>query len=109
MNQTTTAERRTDYGPPHYEKFLPPVIKKNYGQWKHHEILKPGVMVHEAKSGDKVFTVRAASGRLLSVDKIRMYDDARDGVEVEQLRLNDDQLLHLVDVTVVEKAHDRIV
>ena len=25
-------ERRTDYGPPHYEQFLPPVIKENYGK-----------------------------------------------------------------------------
>jgi len=34
-------DRRTDYGPPHYEQFLPPVIKNNYGKWKYHELLKP--------------------------------------------------------------------
>jgi sulfite reductase beta subunit len=34
-------ERRTDYGPPHYEQFLPPIIKENYGKWKYHEILTP--------------------------------------------------------------------
>jgi len=73
-----TVERRTDYGPPSYEKFLPPVIKKNYGDWKHHEILKPGVMVHTAKGGDKVFTVRTASPRLISVGKIRKYCDLAD-------------------------------
>ena len=71
-------ERRTDYGPPHYEKFLPPVIKANYGKWKYHEILKPGVMVHVSETGDKLFTVRAASGRLISVDKIRLYCDLAD-------------------------------
>ncbi|MBI4668527.1 MAG: dissimilatory-type sulfite reductase subunit beta [Elusimicrobia bacterium] len=71
-------ERRTDFGPPHYEQFLPPVIKKNYGKWKYHEILRPGVMVHVAASGDSLYTVRAASGRLLSVDKIRMYCDLAD-------------------------------
>ncbi|MFT7578509.1 MAG: hypothetical protein ACI9MR_000167 [Myxococcota bacterium] len=43
------------------------------------------------------------------VDKIRIYDEGRGGVEVEQLRVSDDQLIHLVDITVVEKAHDRIV
>ena len=53
-------ERKTDIGPPHYEKFLPPIIKANYGKWKYHERLKPGVMVHVAESGDKLFTVRAA-------------------------------------------------
>jgi len=71
-------ERRTDYGPPHYEQFLPPVIKANYGKWKYHEIIKPGVMVHVGESGDKLFTVRAASGRLISVQKIRMYCDLAD-------------------------------
>jgi len=70
--------RRTDYGPPHYERFLPPVIKENYGKWKYHEILKPGVMVHVGESGDKLFTVRAGSPRLVSVDKIRAYCDLAD-------------------------------
>ncbi len=71
-------DRRTDYGPPHYERFLPPVIKENYGKWKYHEILKPGVMVHVSETGDKIFTVRASSGRLLSLDKVRQYADLAD-------------------------------
>jgi sulfite reductase beta subunit len=71
-------ERRTDYGPPHYEQFLPPIVKENYGKWKYHEIIKPGVMVHTSESGAKLYTVRAASGRLISVDKIRMYCDLAD-------------------------------
>jgi sulfite reductase beta subunit len=71
-------ERKTDIGPPHYEKFLPPVIKKNYGKWKYHEILKPGVMVHVAESGDKLYTVRAASPRLLGITRIRDFADLAD-------------------------------
>ena len=71
-------ERRTDYGPPHYEQFLPPVIKENFGKWKYHEILKPGVMVHVSETGDKLFTVRASSGRLICIDKIRDYCDLAD-------------------------------
>ena len=51
------AERLTDIGPPNYEKFLPPIIKNNYGKWKYHELVKPGVMVHVAESDDKIFTV----------------------------------------------------
>jgi len=43
------------------------------------------------------------------VDKIRIFDEDRGGIEVEQLRVGEDQLVHLVNVTVVEKAHDRIV
>jgi sulfite reductase beta subunit len=71
-------KRVTDIGPPHYEKFLPPVIKENYGKWKYHEILKPGVMVHVSETGANLYTVRASSSRLLSIDKIRKYADLAD-------------------------------
>ena len=42
------------------------------------------------------------------VDKVRLRDEGR-RVDVEQLKLNDDQLVHLVGVKATEKAHDRIV
>ena len=71
-------ERRTDIGPPHYSRFLPPVIKENYGKWKYHDIVKPGVMVHVGESGDKMFTVRAGSPRLMSTKRIRTFGDLAD-------------------------------
>lgn len=71
-------KRVTDIGPPHYEKFLPPIIKENYGTWKYHEIVRPGVMVHVGQSGQKLFTVRAASPRLMSIQKIRQFADLAD-------------------------------
>jgi sulfite reductase beta subunit len=74
----TATDRITDIGPPSYEKFLPPIIKKNYGTWKYHEILKPGVMVHVAESGDKLFTVRASSPRLMGITRIREIADLAD-------------------------------
>lgn len=64
-------QRKTDIGPPDYRQFLPPVVQKNYGKWKYHEVLTPGTMVHVAESGDKLWTVRVASPRLLSTDTIR--------------------------------------
>jgi sulfite reductase beta subunit len=66
-------DRKTDIGPPHYEQFLPPVIKANYGKWKWHEVLRPGVMVHVGETGDKLFTVRASSPRLLNTKRIRAF------------------------------------
>jgi dissimilatory sulfite reductase beta subunit len=75
---TATVKRLTDIGPPNYEDFLPPVIKKNYGKWKYHEILRPGVMVHVAHSGDKLFTVRAGSPRLLGIPRIRKFAELAD-------------------------------
>ena len=64
-------KRITDIGPPDYRQFLSPVMEKNYGKWKYHEIVKPGVMVHVSETGDKLFTVRAGGSRLMSVNKIR--------------------------------------
>jgi sulfite reductase beta subunit len=75
---TQPAKRITDIGPPHYEKFLHPVIKKNYGTWKYHETLAPGVLCHVAESGDKIYTVRAGSPRLLSVQTLRLFADLAD-------------------------------
>ena len=69
---------RTDIGPPLYKDMLPPVIKKNYGKWKYHEIMKPGVLVHVGESGDKLYTVRVGSPRLVSTDYIRDLADLAD-------------------------------
>jgi sulfite reductase beta subunit len=70
--------RKTDIGPPSYEQFLPPIIKKNYGKWKYHEIVKPGVLLHVAESGDKLWSVRAATPRLASIETIRFFCDVAD-------------------------------
>ncbi len=71
-------DRITDIGPPHYEQFLPPVIKKNFGKWLWHEIKKPGVLVHKAESGDECWTVRVGTPRLVSIEYIRELCDIAD-------------------------------
>ena len=71
-------DRVTDIGPPHYEEMLPPVLKDNYGKWLYHEIVKDGVLMHVSETGDKVYTVRAGSPRLVSIGKIRKYCDLAD-------------------------------
>jgi sulfite reductase beta subunit len=73
-----TPDRKTDIGPPHYEQFLPPIIKKNYGKWKSHEIVRQGVLMHVAESGDKLYSVRAATPRLASTKTIRRFADIAD-------------------------------
>jgi sulfite reductase beta subunit len=69
---------RTDIGPPDYKMMLPEAIVSNYGKWKYHEILKPGVMKHVGETGDELFTVRAGSPRLVSIDFIRDVCDIAD-------------------------------
>jgi dissimilatory sulfite reductase beta subunit len=81
-----SAERKTDIGPPHYEQFLPPVIKANYGKWKYHENLKPGVLMHVSESGDKLYTVRAATCRLASIETLRLFADLADEFSGGHLR-----------------------
>ena len=59
-------DRITDIGPQHYEKFFPPVIKKNFGKWLYHEILEAGVLMHKSETGDECYTVRVGGARLMS-------------------------------------------
>lgn len=60
------ADRITDIGPPRYDKFWPPVIKNNFGKWIHHEIIEPGIIVHQSESGEKLWTIRCATTRLMT-------------------------------------------
>ena len=70
--------RITDIGPPRYDKYLPPIIQRNYGQWRYHEKLAPGVLCHVAESGERLYTVRAGSPRLLSIQTLRIFADLAD-------------------------------
>jgi sulfite reductase beta subunit len=72
------AERITDIGPPHYSKFLPPVIKDNYGKWKYHTIPEPGVLLHVSETGAEIYSVRVASLRLITTIFARELCDIAD-------------------------------
>jgi dissimilatory sulfite reductase beta subunit len=76
--QKPMENRITDLGPRHFWQYFPPIIQKNYGKWKYHEILEPGVLVHVAESGDKLFTVRVGGARLMSVENVRELCDIAD-------------------------------
>ncbi len=75
---TKTFQGRTDIGPPHYEDQLPQIIKDNYGKWKYHERVKPGVLKHVSETGDELYTIRIASPRLLSITTLRFFADIAD-------------------------------
>jgi sulfite reductase beta subunit len=70
--------RITDLGPRHFWQYFPPMVQKNYGKWKYHEIIEPGVLVHVAESGDKLFTVRVGGARFMSVENVRELCDIAD-------------------------------
>ncbi len=69
---------KTDIGPPDFRTMIPEVIKKNYGKWKYHETVKPGVLKHVSESGDELYTVRAGSPKLVSIDFVRDICDIAD-------------------------------
>jgi len=69
--QKPMENRITDIGPPHYWQFLPPVIQRNYGKWKSHEILQPGVLKYTSKTGEVVYVVRCGTPRLETTDYMR--------------------------------------
>ena len=68
----------TDIGPPDYKTMLPPMIQRNYGKWRYHEILQPGVMVHVGETGEALYTVRAGIAAAASTDHIREICDIAD-------------------------------
>ena len=70
--------RISDIGPHKYDEYFPAVIKKNFGKWLYHEILEPGVLVHVAESGDKVYTVRVGGARTITITHIREVCDIAD-------------------------------
>lgn len=69
--QKPMENRITDIGPPHYWQFLPPVIQRNYGKWKSHEIIQPGVIKYTAESGEVVYVVRCGTPRIETTDYVR--------------------------------------
>ncbi len=58
--------------------FMPPLLKRSYGQWKWHDRPRPGVLHHVAKSGEEVWTVRAGTQRQLDVYTIRTLCEIAD-------------------------------
>ena len=105
-----TVKRRTDIGPPHYQTFLPPIIRRNYGQWISHEIPRPGVLIHIARSGERLYTVRAGTPRLLSTKTLRLFAALADEFSEGYLRFtsrNNVEFL-LADRTRVDSLIERL-
>lgn len=55
-----------------------PVMRKNYGNWDYHEDPQPGVLKHVAHGGDVIYTVKAATQRILDVFTLRTLCDIGD-------------------------------
>ena len=55
-----------------------PMMRKNYGNWAYHDDPQPGVLRHVAHGGDEIYTVKAATQRILDVFTLRKLCDIGD-------------------------------
>jgi len=79
MSEAAVKPRMPDEtGVPDPFPYMHPVMKKNYGQWDHHFRPRPGVLCHVAKSGDRIWTVRAGTQRQMDIFTIRKLCDLAD-------------------------------
>jgi len=58
--------------------YMHPTMQKNFGAWSYHERPRPGVLCHTAKSGDKIWTVRAGTQRQMDLYTVRKLCDIAD-------------------------------
>ncbi|MDH5187638.1 MAG: dissimilatory-type sulfite reductase subunit beta [Rhodospirillaceae bacterium] len=79
MSEAQEAPRMPDEcGVPDPQKYMHPVMKKNYGAWDWHDRPIVGVLHHVAKSGDEVWTVKAGTQRQMDIHTIRKLCDIAD-------------------------------
>lgn len=67
-----------DFGPPDYKEMLPPTLKKNYGKWKYHEMVKPGIIKHVSETGDEVYTIRTGQPKFIAGETVLKLCDIAD-------------------------------
>ena len=65
-------------GSPDGFQYMHPTMRRNFGLWDYHEDVQPGVMVHVGKYGDKIWTVKAGTQRILDVFTLRALMDLAD-------------------------------
>ena len=59
-------------------QYMHPVMRRNFGMWAYHTHPRPGVLMHVAKNGDKVWTIRVGTQRILDVFTLRTLCDIGD-------------------------------
>lgn len=73
-----TPRQPIESGCPDGFQYMHPVMIKNYANWDYHFRPRPGVLCHVAKSGDKIYTVRVGTQRILDVFTLRKLTEIGD-------------------------------
>lgn len=92
-------------GVPPLEANLPPIVRRNYGKWVSHQVVRPGVLKHMSESGEACFTVRAGmpSNARVSTTLARRICEVANRYSEGYLRITRRHSLELVGV-----AEDKI-
>jgi sulfite reductase beta subunit len=87
-------------GIPPLEANLPPIVKRNYGKWTSHEHIRPGVIKHDAESGEACYTVRAGMppNARVSTETLRMLCEFADRFAEGYFRITQRNSLEFVGV-----------
>ncbi len=91
------------------ELMIPDVLRRNYGRWESHEVVKPGVLKHVSESGEECYTVRVGmpSNARISTKTVLAFCDLADEYSDGYLRLTQRHALEFVGVP-VEKVDSLI-
>src|ERR1039458_4313354 len=87
-------------GIPPLEANLPPIVKRNYGKWISHDHVRPGVIKHDAESGEACYTVRAGMppNARVSTHTLRMLCGVADEFAEGYFRITQRNSLEFVGV-----------
>src|ERR1017187_9380575 len=96
-------------GIPPLEANLPPIVKRNYGKWISHDHVRPGVIKHDAESGEACYTVRAGMppNARVSTSTLRMLCGVADEFAEGYFRITQRNSLEFVGVP-AERVEDLI-
>ncbi|MGD9392559.1 MAG: dissimilatory-type sulfite reductase subunit beta, partial [Chromatiales bacterium] len=59
-------------------QYMHPMMRRNFGMWAYHEHPRTGVLLHVAKNGDKIWTIKAGTQRILDLFTLRKLCDIAD-------------------------------
>ncbi|RLA08653.1 MAG: dissimilatory-type sulfite reductase subunit beta [Gammaproteobacteria bacterium] len=78
MSENTKPRSPTESGCPDGFQYMHPLMRKNYGNWDHHDHPRPGVLKHVSKDGEPIWTVKCATQRILDTFSLRTLCDIGD-------------------------------
>ena len=89
MTADPRAARLQKVFPVDLDKFLPDIIKRNYGKWVDRRFHGYGIIEHISETGERVFTVKVAMppNARLSADTLEQFADIADKLGVGAMRV----------------------